>query len=91
MATETKCAIVRALLKQFLHIAAFCVPHIVMKSAILRESADAKSVTSIGWTPRIYWARPKCAIARKQHAYQWHNSQDHLAMAQDGSKGGTCF
>lgn len=88
---ETKCAIVRALLKQFRQIAGVRVPRIVMKSAIVREGADAKLTISNGWRARIYWARSYCAIARKPHAYPWHNSRALLAMAQYGSKGGTCF
>lgn len=88
---ETKCAIVRALLKQIRQIAGVRVPRIVMKSAIVREGADAKSIISNGWRARIDWARSNCAIARRPHAYQWHNSRDRLAMAQYGSKGGTCF
>jgi len=67
------------------------VPRIVLKSAIVREGADAKSIISNGWKARIYWDWPNCAIARKPQAYQWHNSRDRLAMAQYGSKGGTCF
>lgn len=54
---ETKCAIVRALLKQFRQIAGVLVPRIVMKSAIVSEGGDAKSIISNGWRARIYWAR----------------------------------
>jgi hypothetical protein len=65
---ETKCAIVRALLKHFWQIAGVLVPRVVMKSAIVSEGGDAKSIIGNGWRGCIYWARPNCAIARKPHA-----------------------